>query len=92
MLKKMNVRLSQKISCKLQKLMSDVVTVRLEGDALHLRMTAARAAIPPFLKSDYAKARAKAQVPEHSDPAPVDVHFLAALRAERDPVPLQFSM
>lgn len=68
------------------------MTVRLEGDALHLRMAAARATIPPLLKADRAKAGANAQVTEHGNPAPVDVHLLAALRAGRGLVPLQLSM
>ena len=82
----------QKVPCELQQLPRDVVTFRLEGDALHLRMTAARTAIPPFLKADCAKTGAKAQVPEHGYPAPVDVQFLAALRAGRGLAPFQFSM
>ena len=68
------------------------MTVRLEGDDLHLRMTAARTAIPPFLKADCAKAGAKAQVPEYGTPAPMDVHFLVALRAGRNLASFQFSM
>lgn len=83
---------SQKIPCELQQLTGDIVTARLEGYVLHLRMTAARTAIPPFLKADCAKTGAKAQVPEHCDPAPMDVHFLAALRAGRSLAPFQFSM
>ena len=84
--------ISQKIPCELEQLTGDVVTVRLEGDALHLRMTAARTAIPPFLKTDCAKAGAKAQMPEHGVPAPVDMHFLSALGAGRGLIPFQFSM
>ena len=82
----------QKIPCELQQLTADVMTGRLEGDALHLRMPTARTAIPPLLKADCAKTGAKAQVPEHGDPAPVDVHFLTARRAERNLTSFQFSV
>ena len=68
------------------------MSVRLEGDALHLRMSAARTAVPPLLKADCAKAGAKTQAPEHGDPAPVDVHFLTARRTERNLAPFQFTM
>jgi hypothetical protein len=55
-------------------------------------VAAARATIPPLLKTDCAEARSKAQVAEHGNPAPVNVHFLAALRAESGLVPFQLSM
>lgn len=83
---------SQKVPCELQQLAGDVMAVRLKRDVLHLRMTAARAAISPLLKADRTKAGAKAQVTEHGISAPVDVHFLSALRAERTLVPFQLSM
>ena len=51
-------------------------------------MPAARTAVPPLLKADCAKTGAKAQVPEHGDPAPMDVHFLTARRAETEPRPV----
>lgn len=65
------------------------MAVRLEGDTLHLRMAAVRAAIPPLLKADRAKAGAKAQVTEHGVSAPMDVHFLSVLRAGKNLVPFQ---
>ena len=84
--------IGQKIPCELKQLTGDVMVVRLEGNALHLRMPAARTAVPPLLKADCAKTGAKAQVPEHGDPAPMDVHFLTARRAERNLAPFQFSV
>ena len=66
--------------------------IRLEGYAIHLRMVVARATIPPPLKAGCAKVAAKAQVAEHGDPAPMDVHFLTACRVDRGLVPLQLSM
>ena len=82
----------QKIPCEPQQLTGDVVAVRLERDALHLRVSAVRATIPPLLKADCTKARAKAQVTECGDPAPMDVHFLATRRTMRGLVPFQLSM
>ena len=84
--------IGQKIPCEPQQLTGDVVAVRLGGDALHFCMVAAGTAIPPLLKADCTKTRAKAQAPEHGVPASEDVHFLAALRAERDLVSFRLTM
>ena len=67
------------------------MAVRPQGDALHLRVAAARATIPLLLKADCAKAGTKAQVVKHGGTAPVDVHSLVTIRAQRGQVPLQLS-
>ena len=68
------------------------MTVRLKGNSLHLRMTAARTAIPQLIKYDCAEAEAKTQMPQRCVPASADVHFLTACRAARIHAPFQFAM